>query len=380
MADSLAALQALLSGGLQDANDPVKLALLRQQDAQEANDQYLANLRAGARTKTIPGGWQRTGNPDPGFPSLDEYKYVPESVVPDVQAENARQGEMNFQKARGAAATADAAADPFTGEDAQALTKYFDPQVARQREAEDARKLRALIAPEQVKSEGALALQREKNAGDIAVVNAQQAPGRELMQRGGMQGGGPGANMSFKPSINAKGEVSYTSTPTMPALVQRAFDQLSAAKQQTQNALLQAERMYPGISSASENVDQQTSSQGWLDTLLGRGAPYGGAKDLAGAANERLKYTLGIPTPFANLAQEASFGNIEQMAGQLPGVRGLATITPLFKEHQSRWGYETPLQTVQRLRHMLSIMDETLTGMRSGDFSNDQTNAAPGGF
>ncbi len=59
------------------------------------------------------------------------------------------------------------------------------------------------------------------------------------------------------------------------------------------------------------------------------------------------------------------------MAGQLPGVRGLATIAPLFKEHQARWGKETPLATVQRLRHMAAIMDQTLSTIEGGAGAED---------
>jgi hypothetical protein len=181
---------------------------------------------------------------------------------------------------------------------------------------------------------------------------------------GGRAGGGGlvGPGGSIKPTINASGGVSFTTTQ-MPALVQRARNQLMDARDKTLNALAEAEKQYPNINDAAEQSDTPGGSAigRMVSGLTGIGAPkYGGPVDRANAGIERANYSMGITTPFANLAQEASFGNIEQMAGQLPGVRGLATITPLFKEHQSRWGHETPLATVQRLRHMARMMDETL--------------------
>ncbi len=162
----------------------------------------------------------------------------------------------------------------------------------------------------------------------------------------------------------------------MPALVQRAHNQLTDARDKTLSALQEAERMYPGINDEATKADTG-GAPGWMSFATGIGSQkYGSAVDLAKAANDRLKYTVGVPTPFSRLAQESSFGNIEQMAGQLPGVRGLATITPLFKEHQSRWGKETPLATVQRLRHMAGIMDQTLGTIESGGGNNEAAQGA----
>lgn len=212
---------------------------------------------------------------------------------------------------------------------------------------------------------GGLDVETAKNDAAKATLDQKQEQVRRLLQGGGsgQSQNPPGAE--WKPAVNAAGDVSFSQS-SMPALVQRAHAQLGDALNKTNSTLAEAERLYPGITQAAGATDQTTTAPGWSDFLLGNAGKYGGAKDMVGAANDRMKYSLGMPTPFANLAQEASFGNLEQMAGQLPGVRGLATITPLFKEHQSRWGKETPLATVQRLMHMKSIMADSLANMEHG--------------
>lgn len=208
---------------------------------------------------------------------------------------------------------------------------------------------------------GGLDVETAKNT---AAAAAQAAKMKQVQDLIGGQNQGAGGE-TWKPSINAQGDVSFTQTG-MPALVQRAHAQLSDARNKTISTLQEAERLYPGITAEAAKVDAGGQAPSWTSFITGGAGKYGGAMDLAGAANDRLKYSMGIPTPFANLAQAASFGNLEQMAGQLPGVRGLATITPLFKEHQSRWGRETPLATVQRLLHMKSIMEDSLSNMEHG--------------
>lgn len=238
--------------------------------------------------------------------------------------------------------------------------------VRRQQQQDELTKLLAVpkqqgqnaIALEGAKTQGALALEQDKRQGTKNLLESLTGGAGAAGGSGSASHlGGPGS--SIKPAINANGGVSFSVTQ-MPALVQRARNQLMDAHDKTLSALSEAERMYKGINDAATQADVNPST-GFGSYVTGMGAqPYGSAKDQLGAMTERAKYTLGMPTPFANLAQTASFGNIEQMAGQLPGVRGLATITPLFKEHQSRWGHETPLATVQRLRHMASLMEETL--------------------
>lgn len=247
------------------------------------------------------------------------------------------------------------------------MATYNRPDVTEKRRGEFADKLALISAPAEIAAKGNLAVENAKTEGVLREKNAQTDATQKLLQAiGGGSGGassglaGPGGHI--KPTINASGGVSFTTTP-MPALVQRARNQLMDARDKTLNALAEAEKQYQGINDEAEKSDIPGGSAiGRLFSgLTGIGAQkYGGPVDRANAGIERGNYSLGIPTPFANLAQEASFGNIEQMAGQLPGVRGLATITPLFKEHQSRWGHETPLATVQRLRHMARMMDETL--------------------
>jgi hypothetical protein len=247
---------------------------------------------------------------------------------------------------------------------------FNTPAATAIRDQQKRDKLAELLAVPQQQGQNAIALQGAKTQGALALERDKRDATQQLLQTlGGSRGGGGGSsNMggpgsTIKPAINAAGGVSFSVTQ-MPALVQRARNQLMDARDKTMTALDQAERLYSGINDEAEKADVDTSKSAlgrMFSGVTGVGAQkYGGPVDRANAGIERANYTLGIPTPFSELAQTASFGNIEQMAGQLPGVRGLATITPLFKEHQSRWGHETPLATVQRLRHMAKIMDETL--------------------
>ena len=242
------------------------------------------------------------------------------------------------------------------------------PDMKRESDAQLADKIALASAPANAAAAGSLAVEKEKNAGAIALRDRQAQQTKDLMESLGGRGGSAdaGAPGSFKPAINANGGVSFTQNQ-MPALVVRAKDQLSDAANKTDMAIAEMERLYPGITASAHQADQGNVSPGWGSFLTGGGPKYGNASDMAGAVNERLKYTLGLSSPYSDLAQASSFGNIEQMAGQLPGVRGLATITPLFKEHQSRWGKEAPLATAQRLLHMRAIMADTLRNIQGGD-------------
>lgn len=248
--------------------------------------------------------------------------------------------------------------------------RYNSPEATGQRKDALASMLAEKTAGPEAQAKGALAVAQEENRGKQQLQDSQLAHTQELLKTlggaqssGGQAGGGiAGPGGSIKPTINASGGVSFTTTQ-MPALVQRARNQLLDAHEKTVTALQQAEKMYPGIN-AQINGDEAQGPEGstsFGSFLTGAGAPkYGSAMDMAGARAERAKYDWGIPTPFSELAQSASFGNIEQMAGQLPGVRGLATITPLFREHQSKWGHETPYQTVRRLHGMAKMMEGTI--------------------
>jgi hypothetical protein len=373
-------LSSFLAGG---ANDPIQLALLRKQQEDEARQNELNQIRMGTVMQTTPGYYEldHSQSDENGLPIVNNH---PSATGVNQAGEAARQGEMAFQHALVGDSQKDQSEDPFTGDAATALTDFFDPQVARQRNIQSAQKQAESSAAARATAGGQLAVEQEKNRGLMEQQAAQHAHTDALVGsvNGANRGGAPGQpgafnpnNTGMKPTINANGGVSFTTT-AMPALLQRSYSQLNDARQKTLGALREAERMYPGIADEGLKADN-SQSQSWADTLLGTGQKYGGATDLMGAANERLKYTLGIPTPFARLAQEASFGNIEQMAGQLPGVRGLATIVPLFREHQARWGHETPLATVQRLQHMLAIMDDTIQGIEGGDSVDTTPAPAP---
>jgi len=267
----------------------------------------------------------------------------------------------------------------------QKLIDFMNPQQQEQRRMVSDEAMRSEAGMARAKqapiTEGAIALEREKANQERSLMQEQARNTRELVSGGGPTGSGassPGANTpagapgSWRPSINAKGQVSFQQTQ-MPALVQRAYAQLSDAKAETDSALQEAERLYPG---AIKEVQRLSGEQGGglmgslkrtFGLVTGVGAPeYGGPTDRLAARVDRFNYSQGVASPFSKLAQSASFGNISQMAGQLPGVRGLATITPLFQEHQSRWGHETPLATVQRLLEMRNLMDQALDSMQSG--------------
>lgn len=275
----------------------------------------------------------------------------------------------------------DVNSDPELGTDAQDRVKraqthneedvrYGSPEATGQRKDALAEALAKAEAPAKAAGAAQLGVEQEKNRGELERQNNQLENTKSLLQTltggqgqsGGHQGGLAGPGGSIKPTVNANGGVSFTTTQ-MPALVQRARNQLLDAHSKTLEALAQTEKMYPGINAIVSGDETQgpEGATGFGSFLTGHGAPkYGSAMDFAGARAERAKYDWGIPTPYSELAQAASFGNIEQMAGQLPGVRGLATITPLFKEHQSRWGHETPYATARRLHGMAKMMEETI--------------------
>lgn len=261
------------------------------------------------------------------------------------------------------------------------MAEYNRPDVTAKRRSEYADKLALASAPAAEAAKGNLAVTNAETEGAIKKMGAQNEATQKLLEMvsggsgGGRSGGMAGPGGSIKPTINANGGVSFTTTP-MPALVQRARNQLMDARDKTMNALDEAEKQYPGIFEEATRADNEQggSALGRLfKGVTGIGAEkYGGPGARADAGVERANYTLGIPTPFSKLAQEASFGNIEQMAGQLPGVRGLATITPMFKEHQSRWGYEAPTASVQRLKHMVELMNETLHTLDTSGAGNPE--------
>lgn len=118
------------------------------------------------------------------------------------------------------------------------------------------------------------------------------------------------------------------------------------------------------------NQGPTPQSQGWWQFLTGKApkgsteVPYSSADDLAEAFGERMKYRV-MPTPFAPLAQETSYANLQQLQAMFPGVRGFSYLLPLFKEHQASWGYETPAATFQRLDTLGRMLDET-----SGELSD----------
>lgn len=209
---------------------------------------------------------------------------------------------------------------------------------------------------------GGVNVENAKVAGAAAAQKTQHDALMEMLHPQGTTAPVNEDRQPFRMSINANGEPTFAPNP-MPALIQRAHGQLSEAHDQHLEALAEAERLWPGINAAAQEADKgaapgMTDSLGrWLGSATGIGAPkYGGPADAASLASEMLRYKAHQDTPLSNFVQKASFGNIEQMAGQLPGVRGLATVAGLFKQHQDALGSAnpgTPLANVQRLRHLI---------------------------
>jgi hypothetical protein len=217
---------------------------------------------------------------------------------------------------------------------------------------------------------GGVEVENAKISGAAAAEKQQHDALMEMLHP---QGTAPNENRDpFKMSINAEGKPTFAPN-AMPALIQRAHSQLSEAHEQHLEALAEAERLWPGINAAAQEADQgsapgMTDSLGrWLGSATGIGAPkYGGPGDAASLASELYRYRAHQDTPLSNFVQKSSFGNIEQMAGQLPGVRGLATVAGLFKQHQdalSSANPGTPLANVQRLRHLVDSEESATSEM-----------------
>lgn len=105
-------------------------------------------------------------------------------------------------------------------------------------------------------------------------------------------------------------------------------------------------------------------SQSWSQYMFGGGPrPHNDFMSALGAMSERAKYgglvgNLGAQsTPFAPLIQNESFGNLEQLQAQFPGVRGFSYLLPKLAEHQANFGKgETPDSTYLRLHGMEKIL------------------------
>lgn len=99
-------------------------------------------------------------------------------------------------------------------------------------------------------------------------------------------------------------------------------------------------------------------SQSWGDFIKGGKGDYNSLGDLLSAAGERAKYSV-MATPQSRAIQAGSFANLQQLAGQFPGVRGFGLLLPMMEEHQGRYGHETYASTYNRAVGMRDIMDRT---------------------
>lgn len=101
------------------------------------------------------------------------------------------------------------------------------------------------------------------------------------------------------------------------------------------------------------------------DFVMGTGAtPYNSLKDFLNAKTERTLYGKAA-TPYSDAVQNISYGNLQQLSGQFPGVRGFGYLLPKLQEHQARPGDETPAATYARLQGMDRLLSQSM-----GDFDN----------
>lgn len=99
--------------------------------------------------------------------------------------------------------------------------------------------------------------------------------------------------------------------------------------------------------------------------VMGTGAtPYNSLKDFLNAKTERTLYGKAA-TPYSDAVQNISYGNLQQLSGQFPGVRGFGYLLPKLQEHQARPGDETPAATYARLQGMDRLLSQSM-----GDFDN----------
>lgn len=343
----------LQGGG--DANTPLRLRALQQQRAGELSDQAAQDVAA---------DW---GGPAQASTHAD--------LLSRFMKLKGLEEDMNADPETGLAAQKRQADTTNTIGDAYL---FDNPAVKHMRDEQLGATIKAKVAPIEATSAGNLAVEQAKAKSASELQQGEQNFNRQMM---GGTPGAPGAASpsgstspggvvpapgSWKPSIGPGGHMSFTQTQT-PAIIQRGYAQLSDAHSKTLAAIQDAERLYPGINAEAQRVDQGGAGTNFGSLITGVGAPkYGSLASLGNAALEKLKYRF-FPTPYSSLAQESSFGNIEQMAGQLPAVRGISTLLPLFREHQARWGSEAPLSTVMRLRHMANIMEDSLHGIETGE-------------
>jgi hypothetical protein len=118
------------------------------------------------------------------------------------------------------------------------------------------------------------------------------------------------------------------------------------------------------VSPAGPNNGAPYKSPTWHDIMLGgpTAAKYGTLGDMLGAAGEYGKYLAGaLPAdnPFSDTMVNTSVANLKQIETMFPGIRGIATLIPLFQQHQGALGREMPVGTYGRINSMLNILNDT---------------------
>lgn len=101
------------------------------------------------------------------------------------------------------------------------------------------------------------------------------------------------------------------------------------------------------------------TSQSWGQYVAGGGPrPENDLMSSLKAMAERAKYPF-MSTPLAPMIQNQSFGNLEQLQAQFPGVRGFQYLLPKLAEHQANFGKgETPDASYNRLHEMIGILGQ----------------------
>lgn len=202
---------------------------------------------------------------------------------------------------------------------------------------------RSATMMEAAKTNAPVDIARINSAGDVAKQRMANQGQQDLerLKRQGMQD-------SFNQFLQLKPGSMATHTPTGQPAVPQGQPQAEAKPQE---------------------------SQSWMDFITGKGP--NSLRAATDAFSERQKYGM-MSTPMAPAIQNESFGNLEQLQAQFPGVRGFGYLLDKLKEHQSHFGQglQTPQASYDRLGGMDTIFDQMASAMQ--DPSSHMAQAANG--
>lgn len=231
------------------------------------------------------------------------------------------------------------------------------PSVAAMRDRELQDKLKLAGEPARVQGASALAVEQAKNA---AAADAARQQHQQMMELMGMSGPNANSTPSLRPSINTKGEVSFTSAP-LPKLNAQQQQIVDAAHQVNDLAspLLQKfSQKYPGIESDPSKYGHWTDA---LTSTLGKGF-----------------YSYGGMTANDPIIQDAA-------AIQAWGMRALSSgrinraMMDVINAHLPQPGFSAGANYDRLNRLLTDILPAQLQGMKEGMGPNPYDLGTPGG-